>query len=182
MEEKTTKILGIIDDILAENENGITEEHRSRLAGLVTDQNELADLLPELKKKYNEYLRMTERCEKAAKDYTDSKKMWKSRGDQIIALLGAILKGLKLKSYATSDTKVTLSTREVLEADSDALMSPYVGSFEYQALQQALPSYIKISLAVDKTALKSHIKADSSLLTNHPEWVHTRENESVTLK
>lgn len=79
-------------------------------------------------------------------------------------------------------TKVTITTREILETDNDALLSLSTCLPEYKALLAALPPYVKLSLAVDKTALKTYIKVNTDILLQHPEWVHTKENKSVSLK
>lgn len=182
MNEKINQLDERILDIFAEDESGLTKAHYDELSAYIENTEALAEILPVLKKRYNEYKEKTEQCDKTAKDYAESKNMWKSRSEQIAAFLGHVLERFRLKSYSANDTKVSITTREILETDTDALIAPQAARPEYMALEAALPPYIKITLSVDKTALKSYIKTNSKLLTDHPEWVHTKESKSVSVK
>ncbi len=182
MTEKINQLVERINNIFADEEQGLTKAYYDELAAYVEDKEALAELLPIFKKSYAEYEKKTEQCDKTCKDYTESKKMWKSRGEQLVDFLGHILEQFRLKSYTANDTKVTITTREILETDNEALLAEHMTTPEFKALESALPPYVKISLGIDKTALKSFVKTDSTLLTNHPEWVHTKESRSVNLK
>lgn len=182
MNENIKKLVDRINDIFTENETGLTNSHYDELSSMIESKEDLAELLPLLKKQYGDYENKIEQCDKVSKDYTESKKMWKSRGDQLVLFIGHIMDLFKLKSYAANNTKVTVSVREILETDNDALLAQFNGLPEYKALELALPVYAKINLSIDKTALKMFIKNDSKLMIDHPEWVHTKESKSVSLK
>lgn len=182
MKEKISALNERIADIFAGEDTGLTQAYYDELSSYIEDTDALTELLPVLKKTYDEFKDKTEQCDKTAKDYADSKNMWKTRSEQIAAFLGHVLERFKLKSYSANGTKVTITTREILETDNDALLSLSTCLPEYKALLAALPPYVKLSLAVDKTALKTYIKVNTDILLQHPEWVHTKENKSVSLK
>ena len=52
-------------------------------------------------------------------------------------------------------SKAWFSKTSVLSADEDTLLKPYVPAME--AFRTALPSYVKVTLSVDKTALKGEL-------------------------
>lgn len=52
---------------------------------------------------------------------------------------------------------------------------------QQMTLRTMLPGWVKMTLTIDKAALKSYIKMDSSLLCSHPEWIRTKENVTVNL-
>ena len=184
-ENKNNKIQQLVErikEIFATDKNGLNNAYYAELAAYINEKDDLAALLPELKASYEDYEKKTEQSDKNSTEYTESKKMWKLRSDQLVSFVGHLMEIFSLKSYAANNTKVTVSVREILETDNDALVATQMALPEYKALERALPSYIKLSLSVDKTALKSYVKNDSTLMINHPDWVHTKESKSVTLK
>lgn len=184
MEQNTENLIEKIRDIFEEEHSeGLTEEKCNELAAFIPDDTALSNALPALKMMMNEYKGITDKCDGKIKDYTDSKKMWKNRTEQIVEFVGFVLKKLGHKSYSAGDAKASFSTREVLEiSDEDALLDQYLKSTEFAVLRGLLPGWVKVSLTIDKTALKSFVKTDSTLLVNHPEWIHTKENITVNLK
>lgn len=185
MEQNNTEtLLQMIDDIFTdENSAGLTEDKFELLANYIPDDTTLAKTLPLLRDLVTIYKTNTGRSEEKVKEYTVSKKMWKTREDQITEFVGFVLRRLGHKSYTTGDAKASVQTREVLEiSDEDAILSQYLNSPEYAMFHTLLPGWVKMTLTIDKAALKSHVKTDSSLLCSHPEWIRTKENVSVSLK
>lgn len=185
MEQNNTEtLLQMIDDIFTEeNSAGLTEDKFELLAGYIPDDATLSRTLPLLRDLVAIYKTNTGKSDEKVKEYTVSKKMWKTREDQITEFVGFVLKRLGHKSYATGDAKASMQTREVLEvSDEDALLAQYLNSAEYGVLRTMLPGWVKMTLTIDKAALKSYVKTDSTLLCSHPEWIRTKENVTVNLK
>jgi len=185
MEQNNTEILlQMIEDIFSEgNSEGLTEDKFEMLSNYIPDDTTLAQTLPLLRDLVAIYKTNTGKSDEKVKEYTVSKKMWKTREEQITEFVGFVLQKLGHKSYTAGDTKASIQTREVLEiSDEDAILAQYLNSAEYGILRTLLPGWVKMTLTIDKTALKSYVKTDSSLLCSHPEWVRTKENVTVNLK
>lgn len=182
MNTKQEELFTHIDEIFANENDGFTKERYPELSQLINSNDELAEILPEFRDRCKAYDEKTAQCDRLVKEYTESKQMWKGRRDQLMGFLAHMLNRLKFKSISANGVKATLSTREILETDNDALLEKHIACQEYQALANVLPPYVKISLSIDKTALKGFIKVDDTLLIEHPEWVHTKESQSVSLK
>ena len=162
--------------------DGLDDGKARALAGACTDIVTLRALLPRLKALADRFRAAMEQCSEKAAMFSGSKKQWKTYIDSLAAVAGYMAEGCGQKRFAEGDAKVTVTETETVVCDDEALLQPYLHSPEYCFLQNVLPSWAKLSLAVDRTALKAHLKKDRTLLEEHPDWVHTAISRSVCLK
>lgn len=179
--EKENPIIVEIDKAIKENPKGMPEELISALAQYIPDDETLAAILPQIKELYGSYKQQMEDCDSKARTFSEGKKICKMYCEQVAAIIGKALDNLGHSSYSSGDAKATIRNTEVLECDDEKLLQQYIESDEYELLTAKLPGWIKITLTIDKTTLKRHIKVDNTLLKTHPEWIHTKQNKSVTL-
>lgn len=169
-----------IDVIFEKEENGLKEEMFPELASLLNSTDDLGECLPEIVKRVAGFKDNADKCDSKSKQFSDSKKMWKTRCEQLEALVTYIMQSFNTKSLNANGSNAKITTREVLEVDADSLLALY--SVLVDQLQQQLPDYVKVSIAIDKRALTTHMQKDNSLMVNHPEWVHTKESNTIKLK
>lgn len=182
MEDTDNNIIERIETVLQEPEGGLTPERYSLVEAYISDDDKLAASLPKIKKLLNDYKANIETCDQRAKTYTENKKLWKTRSEQVMGFLGYILKKLGHKKYEAGDAKAKITVTEVLELDEDSIITPYTTTKEYAQLRAVLPDWVKISFNIDKKALTASMKIDPTYMTQHPERVHFRENKSVSLR
>lgn len=180
MNRKET-LINEIDKIFTASDT-MTEDDFRNLAQHIPDINALDECLPAIKEKVAGYIDNAKSCESRSKTFSASNKMWKTRGELLVEFVGYVLKSLGLKNYKNSEAKATITVTRSLETDEDALLAQYRNSREFDVFMKTLPDYVKVSLTINKTALNNHVKIDHTLLTTHPEWIHTKEKESVNLK
>ncbi len=161
---------------------GIEDGEARALAQRCTDAAMLRALLPRLKAMADRFRTAMEQCSEKAAMFSGSKRRWKTYIDSLAAVAGYMAEGCGQKRFAEGDARVTVTETETVVCDEEALLQPYLRSPEYCFLQNALPPWAKVSLAVDRTVLKAHLKKDRSLLEEHPDWVHTAISRSVCLK
>lgn len=153
------------------------------LAKNVRDDGDLRAVLPCIKKLLAENDEDLKLCDARAKQFADEKKNYEAQASNIKRFTIKLLANLRHKSFSAGDTKVSVSVREALDVtDKDALLARYVNSLQYAELAATLPAWVKVDLSIDKNALKNHVKEDSSLLVDHPEWLSTKESTSITIK
>lgn len=160
----------------------LSSEDREAIGSAFADQEALETSLAALKERIGAYDTNIQDSDRRVKEWQEAKKMWKSRKDQMLAILGEALKRLHVPGQTLKANGVKLSTskRSSIEVDEDWLTAQFQSLAD--ALQQQLPEYIKLSLSVDKTRLSAFLKKDNSLLVDYPEKVHVKESTSTTIK
>lgn len=179
MNENTKSLLDYIDQAI-EEDNGLTEAKATQLADMLDEPEKLADALPELRKIFDKCTEQASKCDRNQKTWQESKKIWKERSDKIMLLLTMVMKKLNLKTFDRDGCKLALRKSEKLIVDDSNLIALYEAHAD--ALRQVVPSFIKVTLTVDKTELKNYLTTDNSLMISNPELIHTQENLSLTLK
>ena len=181
MKDTTETIIDTIKSIYDSNRT-MTQQESEDLASLVDSDEKLYALLPVLRDLATQYKETADRAKARAKDFGDNRKLNESYLDTLSDILCKILVNLGHSKYTAGNAKVSLTTREVLECDDDSLINAFFTPALRLQLMTSLPAWIKVSVTVDKTALKNSLKSDNTLMVEHPEWLHTKENRSVTLK
>lgn len=180
MTENTQSLMDYIEQSFLEANGGLTEDKAKQLSCMLDDTDKLADALPEVKSLFNENNLRIEKCDNNIKTWQESKKMWKERNDKILLILQKAMESLNLKKFDRNGVKLGIRTTEKYVTDDQAILAQYESHAD--ALRSILPSYIKVSLSVDKTELKNHLKSDVSMMVDHPELVHTEESQSINLR
>lgn len=160
----------------------LTKEEIQSFAAAITSPEELSAGLRQLKEAIDFQKACMDNADSRAKAAGEDKKFWKARTAGILAIMEAALRRLNVPglSLKADGIKLATSTRTGIEVDEEWLLGlsrPLADS-----LQAALPPYIKVKLELDKTALNAHLKNDSTLLTENPDKIHTKETRSTTLK
>lgn len=172
-----------IEETFYEKNEGITPDNYDELTQLVPDVETLTAALPSLKETLNKYKKLEEECDKTAKENSAAKKMWKTRQEQVLSLLGHIMSSFNKKTCINGDIKASVTTRETLAIDEDQFLDMYRNLPEVEVfVKTMLPNFIKVTLSIDKTALKAHLKNDDSLVRTYPEILHPEQKSSTTLK
>ena len=179
MTENTQSLMDYIDDLYSTS-TSITEEKAKQLSQMLDDTDKLADALPEVKKVFDENNDKVETCDRNIKTWQESKKLWKGRNDAILLILEKTMGSLNIKKFEANGAKLALRKSEKYCVDEAALLASYEQIV--QVFRARLPSFVKLSLSIDKTELKNFLKVDNSLLVNQPNLVHSEENFSVNLK
>lgn len=184
MAEKETNahiqaFLDLFDDKI---ESGtLQDEDRITLVKLIPSSKELADSLPTLLQKNNDFKANIENCDRNIKNWQESKKMWTSRSKGFLEVLQQALDSLGIpKGVQANGVKLSTSSRTSYEIDEQWMLDQYQAMAD--ALQSQLPDYIKVSISIDKIKLAAFLKSDSTLLINYPEKVHTKISTSTTIK
>ena len=174
-----TNFFDTIDDAF-EKQTAIDESFINNLCAMVNTTDDLGECLPEITKRVEKCKENKTTCDSRIEPFSISKKMWKGREDAYNEILLKLMLKLNTKSIAAGGNKATLSSRNILEVDEKGIIGMY--SIVLAQLKAQLPSYIKVDLSVDKTALSSHLNTDNSLMLKHPELVHTKTSHSLRLK
>lgn len=167
-------------DTFIEKDGELKEERFPELAAQINSTEDFGECLPEIVKRSLGFKDNADKCDAKSKQFADSKKMWKTRGEQLGALVTYIMQKLNTKSITANGSSAKITSRDVLEVDENSLLTLYTALVDQ--LQQQLPSFVKVSVSIDKRALSTHMQTDNSLMVNHPEWVHTKESNSLKLK
>lgn len=188
MEENNEKVQYMLDDFDAlmqqkdERQEEVTADELDRIAAKIDNTTMLQQSLPAMLKKAEEYKEKVESCDRQVKSWQDSKKLWKRHQEAFMDMLEKIVGNLKLpgNSIKNGSIKLAVSSRTAIEVDEEWLL----GQFENMrvALQSQLPDYIKVSYTVDKNKLSAFLKTDKTMLTEHPEKIHSKLTTSCTIK
>ena len=119
-------------------------------------------------------------CDSNIKAWQESKKMWKERNEKLLMILMKAMTKLNLKKFDRNGIKLGVRSTDKFVTDDQAIITLYESQAD--ALRSVLPSYIKVTLSVDKTELKNFLKTDNSMMKKHPELVHTEESVTVNLR
>ena len=165
-----------------QSENGLTTGDYGELSAKLNGKDGFMQVLPQIKESYLECKKNIEDCDRKIKLYTEAKKGWKQQMEQIAGFIIHLLHSYRINKAKCDDAECSISSRTVLDVNDEALLEKFYQGDEYDALRNALPSWVKITLSVDKTALKQFLKADNTLLLESPELVHSTVSESLTIK
>ena len=132
----------------------------------ITDQIECFEdvrmLLPYIRKTHLALEETIKQCGERIALFNDSKKTWKKNDEQLMTILQAIIGKVSLRKHTDGDLKLTTATRTVLEiADEDSLMQTIENTPEMTGLKAVLPPWVKLSLTIDKVAMKNWINGNS---------------------
>jgi len=153
------------------------------LAAGITDTQTLKESLASFKTLHDDMLTRIGRLNELIKARTDDRKVWEEFDSVIHRILACAMQRLSLTSVTSDEgARAVLSSRAVIEADDEALLSGLENTAEFKSLEAALPPYIRIKLSVDKTALKSAIKTDAAMRNALASWVRTRDNYTLNIK
>lgn len=166
----------------ADSGDEVTNDEIEHLASKIDCRETLREALPELLQKASDYKDKIDNSDRNIKNWQDNKKFWKKRQDAFMDVLEKIVQRLRLPGNSIKDgsIKLAVSSRTAIEVDEDWLLGRYEAL--RQALQSQLPDFVKVSYTLDKNKLSAFLKTDTSLLTDHPEKIHTRTTTSCTLK
>ena len=174
--------LDLFDDKIEESSE-LSAEDRKEIGAVFTTQENLEESLLALRERARAYKKNVDDSDARQKQWAETKKMWSSRLNQMLAILGETMERLHIpvkQLKGAGGTKLSSSSRTSYECDEEGLVQQFQQLAD--ALQQQLPPYVKVKLTIDKTLLGAHLKQDNSLLINHPELVHTKSTTSITLK
>lgn len=166
----------IIQEIFSRKE-AFDEKRYAEVDSAMTPE-EAVDDLQALDAKYaaNE-----EKCATNMKIWEESRKVWTAKREALGAYLAHILDRLKSDRIEGKGGAVLKRTwRTVLDTDDKGLIAIY--GKEIDSLAKALPPYYTVKVSVDKRKLAQYLKGDSTLQTEHPELVSTRENGTVKIQ
>lgn len=166
----------------AGTDDEVTSDEIEHLASRIDSTITLREALPDFLQKSEEYKNRIDSSDRNIKSWQDSKKLWKKRHDVFMSILERVMGRLKLPGNAIKDgsVKLAVSSRTSIEVDEEWLLGQYEAM--RQALQSQLPDFIKVSYTLDKNKLSAFLKKDTSLLTEHPDKIHTRTSTSCTIK
>lgn len=175
------QLIDAFDDRVEENPV-LDDKAVEDIASIIPSTEELAKCLPELLKKSNGIKKSIDDCDKNIKTWQESKKMWSSRSKSFMDILGKIISTLNItgNTLKSGGVKLSTSSRTALEVDEGWLIGQYDKMID--ALQRALPVYMKVNVTIDKNKLAAYLKDDKSLLTNNPDKVHTKLTTSTSIK
>lgn len=164
-----------------EGKNSLSEQERKELAALVGDRETLGNGLQLIYRKDKDFTDAAKNADQQAKAWTETKRMWDQRHEELMKVLEQALADLKVAGQALKVDRIKLATRTrtCLEVDSAWLVQMF--EQQAQAMQQQLPPYIKVSLTVDKNKLSAYLEQDNTLQLQHPEKIHTRPSYSTTI-
>lgn len=168
-----------IDRIYAEHEGGLTPDSYGEVEAVIP-ADALEESVPALVRAEGQISSMIDRCDNCVKTWQESKKLWRERREQLLALAGHLLAGHGVKSCSRDGASIGTIVRKVLEVDCDALLRDYGPALA--EMQKSLPDYIRLTASVDKTKLNACLKTDSSLLAERPDDIHWKESVSVNIK
>ena len=184
MTKDTTSVQALIDmfDDAVEEQGTLDDEACRRIAQCVGNKDNLENGLSLLLKKAEGLKENVENCDKNIKSWQESKKTWSGRSKAFLDVLGEVIKSLNLpnNSLKADGVKLAMSSRTTLEVDEDWLLGQY--SALAGALQQQLPDYVKVTIALDKTKLSAFLKTDKSMLIQNPERIHTKTSTSTSIR
>ena len=174
---ENSDIVTKIDDIFATSEE-ITEEEMTYICNKVHSVEqlmELADGLSEERQSINDGINVTS---ENAKQWGDAKKRWQKIRDSLDLLIIRILESMSLPKI-TSENGVILSTRNgrTLEVDDETVLAQF--SNEVNIFKAKLPTYVKVSLSVDKRELMKELSNNPNLIS---ESIHWQENKTLSVK
>ena len=90
MTQNTEIFIDTIDTIIQKT-GEIKEENFPELAAQINSTDDLGECLPEIVKLSLSYKDNADKCDAKSKQFADSKKMWKARGEQLSALVTYIM-------------------------------------------------------------------------------------------
>jgi len=182
MDDNVTQLIDSLRALSVDQDTQRPDNTLDAMAAAIVDDMALQTALPQIKKILEENSADIKQCDSRIKQFTELKRSYQKYEDSIKRFVIIVLQRLKHKSFSTPDAKAMLMSREVLDVNEEGLLSQYINSQEYQTLQNCLPSWVTLKLSVDKTALKSFVKIDNSILCDHPEWVCTKDSVSVSVR
>ena len=179
--EKINNFIDAFDEKIEERSQ-LTEEEKENFGKYFSTTEDLTEGLPAIKEKAASYKESIENCAKNIKMWQDSKKMWESRFDTFMNILGKMVKKLQVPGNAVKadGVKLAVSSRSSLEVDEDWLLAQFQRFAD--ALQTQLPNYVVVKLSVDKNKLNAFLKTDDSMLLNNPDKIHTKVSTSTSIK
>lgn len=122
-------------------------------------------------------------CGEQAKAFGEQKKSWQERSRAVRDWVGDLLHDRGEKSLEAGGAKAGITIRtNIVITDEEGLLSQYTGLPQTEALLDLLPDWVRVTFSIDRNALRNALKEDPSLLYEHPEWLHTENNETITLK
>lgn len=163
-----------------EKESKMSEEKANDLSEMVQNPEEFTDCVRAFKDQDNTYKEAINKCDENIKAWQESKKMWQERQNDLKGIITKIMKRFQLKNSSKDGASISMRSTKVLEVDAEKLLIMYQPLAE--TLKTQLPSYIKVTLSIDKTALSNLVKDDPSMLIDSPELLHWVERESITLR
>lgn len=185
MANKSQQILDEFDEFVEQyNETEIQKEDGDaaldKLESHIADGKELDDILPSLKARSDEMDEHVKDCDRNIKLFQGSKKMWNRRIDFFNKMLERFLKKTHQTAVKKDDIKLATSSRTVHVVDEEWLLGRYQDKAD--ALQGTLPSFIKVSLSLDKRELIKYLTTDNTLMLDNPEKIHTETITSTKFK
>lgn len=118
--------------------------------------------------------------EEKEKTWKENKSYWKNKENAIKLFLSAVMEKFSQASIKDENMKASINSRRVLEIDEEFILQPYREMLK--SMESQLPSFIKCSLNIDKTAFTNHVKDDPRYLIEYPEKIHWKESKTFTLK
>lgn len=177
---QTEEIIRDISALAQAETSAITTETFAPLDGDISTAQDLREILPSLGAEYAAAKENASKCEANEKQWKSSKAVWKTRAEALTAFIGRQLERFKLKSADNGGVKVSSRITTNLETDDAALLARWEPDAD--VLRSRVPSYVKVTLSIDKTELKKAVEADQSLLLDYPEAVYWKDKKSFTIK
>lgn len=177
---QTEEIIRDISALAQAETSAITTETFAPLDGDISTAQDLREILPSLGAEYAAAKENASKCEANEKQWKSSKAVWKNRAEALTAFIGRQLERFKLKSADNGGVKVSSRITTNLETDDAALLARWEPDAD--VLRSRVPSYVKVTLSIDKTELKKAVEADQSLLLDYPEAVYWKDKKSFTIK
>lgn len=150
------------------------------LNGVIRTPEDLQECLSVIKTEQETINKNIEDCDHRVKTWQQSKKAWKARLDNLSGTLMETLDRLNIKGVTDGTVKISMTTKRGLEViDPEIILLAYEN--EINALKAVLPSFVKVSVDIDKTKLANHLKQDQTLLLTQPENIHYKESRSLKI-
>ena len=177
---QTEEIIRDISALAQAETSAVTTDTFAALDGDVANAQEFREILPAIGAEYAAAKENASKCEANEKQWKSSKAVWKTRAEALTAFIGRQLERFNLKSADNGGVKASSRITTNLETDDAALLAQWEPDAD--VLRSRVPSYVKVTLSIDKTELKKTVEADQSLLLDYPEAVYWKDKKSFTIK
>lgn len=142
---------------------------------------QLSEDLPAIREALAEIQQHKDDLDERIKTFQGAKAEWAERDRLLKAAILESMTGDGVKSVSAPDgSTATVSTRNSLTVDDKSLLEDFKEFVE--TFRVSLPSWVKVTVGIDKTALAAAVKEDASLLAEKPEALHYEETQVVTIK
>lgn len=175
-------IIEQFEEATSADEAVLSQEQAEDMIRTIGDLENFKACMPLFRDKALAYKQAIDLREQLTKQSQLEKKIWKARLDSFLnGFLGRALSHYGEKSLKGDDnSRVTSSTRDNVVVDDERLIT--IWEPVITALQSSLPSFLKVTVSVDKKALTEYCRTKEDLFATHSDIVFTVPKTSTTIK